>query len=179
MRQRKIQHLSASLTPRPSTSQTARDWSNQKEPIKTLSNMLRPKKPIEYFFKLQRWFLIAKRGSDVMTQTNKPECGTIAFFKHESLQYSKTTFLKGKFYLHSLCFSQYMLMLSERRRVPVICIPFLDFACFAISHYVLSFSCRSLCDNKVSAFHWLSAHRHRTLTCIKESTKCTLTTAKH
>ena len=41
-----------------------------------------------------------------MTQKNKPEWRTIAFFKHVSLQYSKTTFLKRKLYLHSLYFSQ-------------------------------------------------------------------------
>ena len=48
--------------------------------------------------------------SNVMTQTNKPEWLTIAFFKCVSLQYSKITFLKRKLYLHSLYISQNMLI---------------------------------------------------------------------
>ena len=75
-----------------------------------------------------------------MTQTNKfqdsdkqPEWETFSIFRRVSFQYSKTTFLKRKLYLHSLYFSQNMLTLSVPRRVPVICILFLDFACFAIT----------------------------------------------
>ena len=49
----------------------------------------------------------------------KTEWLPIAFFKRVSLQYSTTTFLKRKFSLHSLYFSQNMLMLSEPRRAPV------------------------------------------------------------
>ena len=73
-----------------------------------------------------------------MTQTNKPEWRTIAFFKRVSLQYSKTKFLKRKLYLHSLYFSQNTLMLSEPRRVSAICILFLDFARF-VTHAKKSF----------------------------------------
>ena len=66
-------------------------------------------------------------------QTNCRQVATcrtmsLAFFKRVSLQYSKITFQKQKPYLHSLYFSQNMLILSEPRRVPVICNLFLDFA---------------------------------------------------
>ena len=90
---------------------------------------------------------IAKRASNVMTQTNKLEWRTIAFFKRVSLQYSKTTFLKRK--LHSLYFSQNMLVVSETRRVPVICILFLDYVRFAIRvpHQTLKFVFVSLFPN--------------------------------
>ena len=81
-----------------------------------------------------------KRVSDVTTQTNKPERQRIAFFKLISLQFSKTMFLKRKLCLHSLNFSQSMLMLSEPRRVPVICILFLGFVCFAIITIQWSFN---------------------------------------
>ena len=59
-----------------------------------------------------------------MTQTNKPVWRTIAFYKHVSLQYAKTTFLKQTLYLRSLYFSQNML-------VPVVCICY----CFEVWLY--------------------------------------------
>ena len=77
------------------------------------------------------WRHNSDKQTSRLRQTN-PEWQTIAFFKRVSLQYSKTTFSTRKLYLHSLYFSQNMLMLSEPGRVPVICILFLDFTRFAI-----------------------------------------------
>ena len=91
-----------------------------------------------------------KSHHDSDTQTNKPEWQTIAFFKRVSLQYYETTFLKRKLYLHSLYFSQNMLMLSEPRRVLVICILFLDFARFAILSSPRM--CTNLCKSSFKTF---------------------------
>ena len=72
--------------------------------------------------------------SQIAKRARRHDWRTTAFFKRVivSLQYSKTTFLKRKLYLYSLYFSPNILMLSEPRRVPVICIRFLDCARFAI-----------------------------------------------
>ena len=78
------------------------------------------------------WVTSLLSQTNFKTQTNKPKWQTIAFFKLVIFQCSKTTFLKQKMYLHSLYFSQNMLVLSEPRRVPVIFILLLDFARFAI-----------------------------------------------
>ena len=58
---------------------------------------------------LRKWPIIAKRRSDVMTQTtnfktetSKPEWRTTAFFKRVSLQYYKTTLKRNFTYISSI-----------------------------------------------------------------------------
>ena len=78
---------------------------------------------------------IAKRASDVMTQTNKPKWRTI-FLKHFLKQpVFLKHILKRKLCLGSLYFSQIALMLYELRRDIIVCILFLGLERFAIRYF--------------------------------------------
>ena len=81
---------------------------------------------------------VAKRASDVITQTNSDKRNgmvkDLTLFQARRQVFRKQILKQKNWRPFSSYFSQITLMLSDSRRIPIICILFLDFAHFVIKN---------------------------------------------